>query len=442
MRFKPFFLTIATALVLAASSVIATAQMTQISGKVTLKQADGSEAPVVGAQIDIYRTDIKWETRIKTDKKGSYQHAGIPFVGTYTIVVSAPGARPSFLTDIRFSARPINDFSLDPGDGTRPTLEQVKTMGAPAAAGGGNKGGVSAPPAESKEDKARREESLRKNKEVEEGNKKITEGNEVVSRTFKAGNDALGATPPRYDEAITHFREGLAARADEPALLTNLSEALRRRGVQVYNVAIKSTDNDAKLQGFEAAKKDWTEAAQAASKAVETVNAASSTGGMGANQSISNQNKLAAINTRALAMRLVATKVDQSQAQAALTANQAMIEAELDPAIKTKLKGETLQMLFDAGASDLVIAEAQKALTENPDSPDANRIMGLALYATGDKSKYQQAANHLQRYVDKALDTDPLKASTKDALEYLKTAENIKPEKTTPARTGAGRRRP
>jgi cytochrome c-type biogenesis protein CcmH/NrfG len=78
-------------------------------------------------------------------------------------------------------------------------------------------------------------------------------------------------------------------------------------------------------------------------------------------------------------------------------------------------------------------------LTEDPDNPDANRILGLALYATGDKSKYQEAANRLQRYVDKAPDTDPLKASTRDALEYLKTAENIKTEKT-PARPT--RRRP
>jgi hypothetical protein len=438
MRFKPFFLIVATALVLAASSVIATAQMTQISGKVTLKQANGSEAPVAGAQIDIYRTDIKWEDHIKTNKKGEYQHAGIPFVGTYTIIVSAPGARPSFLTAIRFSARPVNDFTLDPGDGMRPTLEQLK---AAATGGGGGKKAAAATPTESKETKAAREELERKNREIEEGNKKIEEGNTVVTRTFKAGNDALNATPPRYDEAVTQFKEGLASRPDEAALLINLSEALRRRGVDRFNVAIKSTDNDAKAQGFDAAKKDWTEAAQAASKAVEIVNTASPNGA-NVNQSSFAQNKIAAINTRALAMRFVATKVDQTQAQAALAANQAMIEAEVDPAKKAKYKGETLQMLFDAGAIDLVTAEAQKTLAENPDDVDANRIMGLALFASGDKAKFQQAANYLQRYVDKAPDTDPLKMSAKESLDYLKTAENIKPEKTQPTRPAGGRRRP
>ncbi|MDT5293434.1 MAG: hypothetical protein QOJ76_314, partial [Acidobacteriota bacterium] len=45
-----------------------------------------------------------------------------------------------------------------------------------------------------------------------------------------------------------------------------------------------------------------------------------------------------------------------------------------------------------------------------------------------------------QHYVDKAPDTDPLKQSAKESLDYLKTAENVKPEKTNGR--PAGRRRP
>ena len=66
--------------------------------------------------------------------------------------------------------------------------------------------------------------------------------------------------------------------------------------------------------------------------------------------------------------------------------------------------------------------------------------MRLALFASGDKAKFQEAANYLQRYVDKAPDTDPLKQSAKESLDYLKTAENVKPEKVTPTR--APRKRP
>src|SRR5215213_7520928 len=169
MRFKSPLLAFAFAILLTACAS-ANAQVLQISGKVTLKQADGSVVPVSGAQIDIYRTDIKWEAQVKTNKRGEYMHAGIPFVGVYTLVVSAPGAHPDFVRDVRLSQQPNHNFELQPGDGLRPTLDQVKAANASGAkaAGGGN-----AAPSESKESKAAREEMIRKNKEIEESNKKI-----------------------------------------------------------------------------------------------------------------------------------------------------------------------------------------------------------------------------------------------------------------------------
>jgi hypothetical protein len=427
MSFKPFVRALAAALVLAATAAVASAQVTQVSGKVTLKQADGTQAPVAGAAVDIYRTDIKQEFHIKTDKKGQYLHAGLPFVGTYTLIVSAPGAQPSFATGLRFTQTQTRDFVLNPGDGSKLTLEQVKSLGAAAPTGGG--GGGSAP-AESKEARAAREELERKNAEITKKNEEITKSNESVANSFKAGNEALNAN--RLDEAITQYQTGLSARGDEPALLTNLSEALRRRGVNRYNDALKNADKDAQAQGITAAKKDWSDAADASKKALDIINNAS---GADAQQAQGNaQNKLAALSTRALAMRLVATKVDQSQGQAAWEAYQQYIAAETDAAKKAKMKGEALQTLFDAGAVDLAVTQARAAVTEDPDNIDANRILGLALFASGDKAKFQEAANYLQHYVDKAPDTDPLKASAKESLDYLKTAENVKPEKTSPAR--------
>jgi hypothetical protein len=434
MRFKPLLQAFAAALLLAACGAVASAQVAQVTGKVTLKQADGTVVPVAGAQVDIYRTDIKWEDHVKTNKKGEFMHAGVPFVGVYTIAVSAPGAKPTFRPGIRVSQQPQQDFELTPGDGSRLTLDQIKASGAAA----GNTGGGGSAPAESKESKAAREELEKKNAEIEKKNAEITKSNEVVTRTFKAGNDALFATPPRYDEAIAAYKEGLAARPDEPALLTNLSEALRRRGVDRFNAAIKSADDATKTQGLDAAKKDWTDAADAANKAVTLIKAVPAN--EAATQAGFEQNKKAAISTRALAMRLVATKVDQSKAAETLAAYQEYADAETDPAKKAKIKGEALQTLFDAGANDLAIAEAQKIIAADPDNPDANRVLGLALYSSGDKAKYQEAANYLQHYVDKAPDSDPLKESTKAALDYLKTSENIKTQPTT--RGSGGRKHP
>ena len=434
MSFKPFVRALAAALVLAATAAVASAQVTQVTGKVTLKQADGTEVPVAGATVDIYRTDIKQKYQVKTDKKGQYMHAGIPFVGTYTLIVSAPGARPSYATNLRFTQVTTRDFVLQPGDGSTLTLDQVKALGAAAPPSGG---GGSAP-AESKEAKAAREELERKNAEIIKKNEEITKANEIIGRTFKAGNDALNAG--RLDEAITQYQEGLAARSDEPALLTNLSEALRRRGVNRYNEALKNADKDAQAQGITAAKKDWTDAAEASKKALDIINGAASGGADPQQAQVYSQNKLAAVTTRALAMRLVATKVDQTQGQAAWDAYQEYINLELDPAKKAKLRGEALQTLFDAGAVDQAVTQARATLAEDPENVDANRILGLALFASGDKAKFQEAANYLQRYVDKAPDTDPLKASAKESLDYLRTAENVKPEKTSPARPARGRR--
>jgi tetratricopeptide (TPR) repeat protein len=429
---KPFFRTLIAAVALFACGVVASAQVTTVTGKVTLRQADGTEVPVQGAVVDIYRTDIKQKFQVKTDKKGAWTHAGIPFVGTYTLVVSAPGARPTFAKGLRFNAVNSRDFVLTPGDGSTLTLEQVEKAG---TAGGDPSVSGSSTSGESKEAKAAREELEKKVAEVEAANKKIEENNATVSASFKAGNEALNAG--KVDEAITHYNAGIAARPDEPALLTNLSEALRRRGVDRYNAAIKNSDAAAKAQGIESAKKDWSDAAAHSSKAVDIIK--NSAGADPAQAAVYAQNKVAAYSSRAAALRLVATKVDQTQAQTAWTAQQEYLAVEADPTRKAKVKGEALQMLFDAGAIDLATEEARKVLAENPDDVDANRILGLALFASGDKAKYQEAANYLQRYVDKAPDTDPLKVSAKESLDYLKTAENVKPQ-SQPSRPA--RRRP
>jgi tetratricopeptide (TPR) repeat protein len=436
MRYKPFLLAIASALLLAASSAVASAQVAQISGKVTLKQADGSVVPVVGAQVDIYRTDIKWEDHIKTNKKGEYMHAGVPFVGVYTIVVSAPGAHPDYVKDIRVSQRPGNDFQLQPGDGSRPTLDQIKAAnaGRPTAPGGG----ASAPASESKEDKAKREELMRKNAEIEEGNKKIQSANETINRTFKEGNDAYAAK--NYDAAIAAYSEGLAAR-EEPALYANKSIALRMRGAEKFNAVIQSQDQAAKAAGIEAAYKDWRDAAEAGKKALDMMNGMSVPGDP-AEKAKYDQNKLAALASYAEAMRLVGTKVDKAQADAAFQTYSEYAAQEADPAKKSQRTADAAKILFDANNFDRAIEEYKKILAADPNNVDANLYLGLALFNTGDKTKFQDAANYLGKFGENAPETHPLKADAKSIIDFLKTQENIKPEKIQTGRPAARGRRP
>ena len=276
------------------------------------------------------------------------------------------------------------------------------------------------------------EEMARKNAEIEAKNKKIEESNAIVARTFTAGNAALEAK--NYDEAIKQYDEGIAADPDQPALLTQKSMALKGRGVDRYNAAITSKDEAAKAPGIEAAKSDFRASAEAIKQAVEVLNAQPVPTDP-QEQARFNSNKIAALSTRAEAMRLFVTKVDQSQVDAGQKAYEEYLAVETDPARKLAAQRGLAQMLFDANSFDKALAEYQKILATNPDDTDALVKSGMLLFNIGamnnDKAKYQEAANYLQQFVDKAPDTDKLKADAKAILEELKNQQNVKAEKTT-----------
>ncbi|HMJ24401.1 MAG TPA: tetratricopeptide repeat protein, partial [Pyrinomonadaceae bacterium] len=132
--------------------------------------------------------------------------------------------------------------------------------------------------------------------------------------------------------------------------------------------------------------------------------------------------------------RLYVSKGDGTKADAGMLAYQDYLAAETDAAKKSKAQLDLAQMLLDAGAGDKALAEYQKILAAKPDDPDANLGAGLALYSTGDKAKYQEAANYFQHFVDKAPDDHKFKADAKAILTELKNTENVVPEKTAPRR--------
>src|SRR4051812_19110254 len=47
--------------------------------------------PLPNAQIRIDRTDMKGTYKVKTNKKGEYLYAGLPFNGTFTVVLEIDG---------------------------------------------------------------------------------------------------------------------------------------------------------------------------------------------------------------------------------------------------------------------------------------------------------------------------------------------------------------
>jgi tetratricopeptide (TPR) repeat protein len=423
MRQKFFLRVAAAALFVAVCVVAASAQVVQISGKITLKQADGKVVPVKDAIVDIFRVDITGKFQVKTDKEGRYTHAGIPFSGKYSLAVSAPNMRPSYVANVKLNQQPENNFELIPGDGHRLTLEEIKTLS--AAAGAPSGGGQ---PSES--DKKAAAEMQKQIEEINKKNEKIQSGNDVVKRTFETGNKALEAK--NYEAALVAYEEGLAARPDEAGLLINKAVAMTNRGVTRFNTFIQSKDESSK----DAAYKDWSDAAATATRAVELLKTAATDP---TNQASRDQNRIAALSARAEAMKFVGTKVDRSQADAAFAAYQEYAAAETNEAKKSKAQFEAANIYFESGGYDRAAAEFQKVIAADPTNADAYFKLGAALLNTGDKTKYQQASNYLSKFAEIAPETNPLKADAKSLLQFLKENENIKPMKIETPRTGRRR---
>src|SRR5689334_19575027 len=204
----------AVAIFVAFASAPALAQVGELRGHVWMQQADGQKVPLADAQIDVFRTDMKAEFHTKTNKKGEFVFAGIPFVGTYVVAASHPTASPNFVPGVKAGRGVDCDITVTPGTGKRLTLDEINSASAAAPPAGSSGGGT-----ESAADKAKREEIMKKNAEIEAGNKKITEANEIIARTFKAGNEALNAANAavaaknsdeaiqKYGEAVTQYDE-------------------------------------------------------------------------------------------------------------------------------------------------------------------------------------------------------------------------------------------
>jgi tetratricopeptide (TPR) repeat protein len=439
---KHIFGALAVAILVAFASMTAFAQVGELRGHVWMQQADGQKVPLADAQIDVYRTDMAAKYNTKTNKKGEFVFAGLPFIGIYIVAASHPTAAPGWMPGVKAGRDIPVEITVTPGDGKRLTLEDIKAAGgaAPAPAPG------SAPAKESEADKAKREELMKKNAEIEAGNKKITESNDVIARTFKAGNDALNAASlaskaqntdeavQKYTAAIAQYDEGLAADPEQPAILTNKAVALKGRGVERFNSTVRSKtlDDAGRTAGLQTAKDDFKAAAEAANKAVALIKALPVPTDPAEVQRY-NGNKYAAMLTNAEAMRLYVSKGDPTQSEAGLAAFKDYLAIETDPAKKAKAQLDMAQMLLDAGAADKALAEFKTILTSQPNSPEANLGAGLALYASGEKANFQEAANYLQHFVDVAPDTNPLKDDAKAILNELKNAEKVTPEKTKPA---------
>lgn len=416
MRIQKFTRFVAAALfVVAAFAANVSAQTATATGKVTLRQADGTEAPVKDAVVEFHRTDIKQTLKTKTNKQGEYTYAGIDYIGTYTILVSAPGATPSYLSNIRISQRPVNNFSLNPGDGKALTLAEVKAAAAAPAAGA-----AAAPTMTAEEAKKKQAELDKEIAAITAKNTKIEERNAKLPAVFKAANDAFNAK--NYDLAITTYDQAIDIDPSEAVVYRNKAIALRSRGVDNYNAAAKAKDQ----AGKDAARADLKLATETAEKAV-SIYRTPQADRVAATPDAAKNEDLDYLFQRAESYRVALQTNAQVDTEAGVKAFQEYIAAETDPVKKTKGEASLGDALFQGGRVDESIAAYKAILAASPNNLDAIYGLGLALASDPTGAKTAEGRDMLEQFASKAPANDPRKQMAAEAVAGLNEALKPKP---------------
>ncbi len=396
-------------------STVVSAQSSQVEGTIKIKAEDGSKKPVAGALIDIYRLDIKGHFDVKSDKNGHFIRLGLPLQGTYLFVVSAPGAAPTYMNNVRITQMPVVDVTLDPGDGHVLTLEEVqKAVGQQKSGGGGQAAAKPVSPA----DKAKAETAQ---KEYET---KVKEGQEVQAsfdqaRThYNTGIEMMQAT--NYQNALSEFEAAAKVDPGKHAAIAmlayranaNLAEAHYQLGVDLFN---KKQRPEAKVH-FEAAvvavKKALTLAPNDTAENNPNLN-----NDLVIYYNILSKNVMLLVEYYGAANLVDDTIKELDKAEA------------LDAVNKNKWGVLKADMYRSAGRTDDAVAAYKRVLTGDPAYVDALYGLGLTLIASSERAQIQEGANTLADFVAKAPSTDKRVPIVKDALEGVKNAYKVEAEK-------------
>jgi len=410
MKIKHILLVVA---MMALASLTATAQTGRLEGDVV--KADTKE-PIVGAEVQIERTDIKGSYPVKTDKKGHFLHAGVPYVGTYTVIVSAPGCMPDFVQNVRGSQTDPIKFELRPGDGKKLTLADLKGMQAAAPKG--------APPMNAAEQKKAVEEYEKKRAEVESKNKQMAEEHEAMKKRFEAGQQLMAAKD--WNGAANEFSEAAKLDAEQQAVWQGLALALYNRGVTNYNESTKDPSNTSKR---DAAKQDFNDTINAIGKAMALVEPQLNDPQKGPQ---AKKSKAAYLKTKADAEGLLAKKLGvMDMIDPAVKDYREIAESAETPADKVKYQLSAAEVYFDGGKPEEAVTAYTAIIQTNPDNLDAIYKLGLA-YAS--VAKFQESANTFQQFLDKAPETDGRVPEVKAVLKDLIVGNNLQPPKSEPSR--------
>lgn len=240
-----------------------------------------------------------------------------------------------------------------------------------------------------------------------------------INKILQSGNDAF--VKKQYDKAIEYYDSGLAVLPKEPVFLSNKSAALRNRGIERYNSAIRLTDQKARLDGIDASKNDFLEAAAVSTEAVNQIKAVSSAESL-ILESLENT-KLNTFTNHAETMRLCATIADKSKAVDALKAAHEYFALETNREKKLQAQLNTGKMLIDTNNGEKAVDEYQNILDFDPNQPEALFGMGLALSQSGLDDDLLKAKPYLEKFINQNSDNSQ---SVKIAEEILSSMPSKK----------------
>lgn len=237
----------------------ALAQTGSMEGSV--KGPDGQ--PLKGAVVKIDRTDIKAHYQVKSDKKGHYFHAGLPY-GTYNVSIEVDGK----------DAPVAQGVPLRGGDPVEVPIDLSKSAAAAQAeqqAADSTRGMSAQQKAELEKQMKEREEAMKKNKELNDA--------------FQAGIAA--AQGKQWDQAVASFSKASELDPKQHVVWAQLAEAemnlaetktgadkeaTQQKGLDAYGKAIELKPDDpgyhnnfalalAKAKKFPEAQAELTKAA-------------------------------------------------------------------------------------------------------------------------------------------------------------------------------------
>lgn len=427
---KTYFTFLLTAAILLTGAAAAFAQTGEpVRGKVFMTK-DGVKTPVADARVDAYRVDGSGSMPTKTNKKGEFQFAGFLLGQTYHLAVSGPGLQPQVYPKVKSGMATI-EIEVAAGAGNVLTEAEVKQLANSALPAQGEQ--LTA------EQKKEIEEINKKNAEIEAKNKKTQAGDEIVARTFKEGNEALNAK--NYDVAIAKYTEGITAVPDfvgsTPLLLSKKVIALKERALKTWKEgAANGVAVEVKLQKNEEAKKDYNEALAAFNRAMQIVKANQTDAASQKSRDLVKTELYAnAIDVHRLMSR---TSVDNTKSDEAKLVFDEYFAFETDAAKRAQNNMVLADILRQNGDCVAAAAQYKKVLEGKPEDPDALAGAGLCMFnegiASNDKAVMQEGLNLMEHFTKVAPDTHELKASVKDAIEYLKTEQKMTAQKPATTR--------